>query len=123
MFEAEVTVEWKFSHYLEGFEEKFAKPHEHTWQVILNLAVPDLDNRGVSVDFVKLKQKVIDLLVPYQNKFLNESNLPFAAQPTAEHMALWVADNLNQSYPGMIHSVTVGGVGERARFLIPSKNT
>ncbi|GEM_PF-2085984 len=119
MFETEVTVAFEFSHHLEGFDIRFAKEHQHTWNITVTIATPDVDWRGVGVDFVKLKQELATLLAPYQNKLLNESDLPFCSQPTAEHIALWVADKMSYHYPHLIKSVTVGTVEERARFIVP----
>jgi 6-pyruvoyl-tetrahydropterin synthase len=118
MFEVEVTVELKFRHYLDGFGEEFSKPHEHTWGVTVTLVTPDLDQRGVSVDFVRLKANLVKLLEPYQGKLLNDCKLPFCTQPTAEHIALWVADNLAKGYPGLLQSVCVGTTEERVRFVV-----
>jgi 6-pyruvoyl-tetrahydropterin synthase len=118
MFEVEVSVPLRFTHHLEGFGEEFSKEHRHTWDVTVTLAVPDLDQRGVGVDFVKLKTSLIKLLEPYQGKLLNDCDLPFCAQPTAEHIALWVAENMSKRYPGLLRSVTAGTSEERVRFVI-----
>ncbi len=119
MFEAEVSVPFTFSHTLEGFGDKYSSPHEHTWDVTLILSTKDLDMRGVSIDFQELKTKLRALLEQYEGKFLNETDLPVASQPTAEHLALWVAAEMDKHYPGLLSSVAVGSPDSRARFLVP----
>ena len=116
MFEVEVTVPLRFRHSLEGFGERFSKPHSHTWDVTVVSGAKEVDNRGVSVDFVELKQTLAGLLEPFQGQLLN-SHEPFTeTQPTAENIARLVAELLGKSYPGLVHSVTVGSGEERARF-------
>jgi 6-pyruvoyltetrahydropterin/6-carboxytetrahydropterin synthase len=118
MFEAEVSVFFRFSHSLKGFGEKFEKIHEHTWDVTVRLATAALDQRGVSVDFTKLKENLGKLLEPFQGKLLNDCEAFRELQPTAERIAIWVAGKLEKTYPGLIHAVTVGTGEERARFIL-----
>ncbi|MBN2380147.1 6-carboxytetrahydropterin synthase [candidate division WOR-3 bacterium] len=118
MFEVEVTVPLKFRHHLAGFADEFARPHEHTWDVTVTTATESLDQRGVSVDFVKLKENLARSLEPFQGKLLN-SIPPFDdTPPTAEGIARWVADLIAESYPGLVRAVTVGTDEERARYIL-----
>lgn len=117
MFEAQVRVPLSFSHRLEGFGSESQKVHEHTWDVTVRLLTAALDQRGVSVDFVKLKENLAKLLEPYQGKLLNDCEAFHELQPTAEHIAIWVAENLAKTYPGLIRAVTVGTGEEWARFI------
>jgi len=119
MFETEVSVSLRFRHRLEGFSREFAEEHEHVWRVTVNLSTQALDQRGVSVDFTKLKENLAALLKPYQNKFLNDCEPFDELPPTAEHIARWVAEALSESYPGLVRSVAVGTDEERARFVLP----
>jgi 6-pyruvoyltetrahydropterin/6-carboxytetrahydropterin synthase len=116
MFEAQVKVPFRFSHSLKGFGEEFERPHEHTWDITIRLATAALDQRGVSVDFVKLKENLAAMLEPYQGKLLNDCEAFSNMQPTAERIAIWVAERLGKTYPGLISSVTVGTGEEWARF-------
>jgi len=117
MFEAQVRVPLSFSHRLEGFGSESQKVHEHTWDVAVTLATAALDQRGASVDFVGLKKDLAELLEPYQGKLLNDCEAFHELQPTAEHIAIWVAENLAKTYPGLIRAVTVGTGEEWARFI------
>lgn len=119
MFEIEVSVAFTFTHFLKGFGEEFSRPHPHTWDVTLILGTQNLDGRGVSVDFLEVKKKLFILLQPYNGKLLNQTDLPIASQPTAEHIALWVAAELDKHYPGLISSVAVGSSIGRVRFVTP----
>lgn len=118
MFETEVTVPLDFRHHLEGFGEEFAKEHEHTWDVTVAVAVESLNQLGVSVDFIKLKKNLANLLEPYQGKLLNELEPFNEIPPTAEHIALRVAEGLSRTYPGLLRAVSVGTGSEKARFII-----
>ncbi|MBA7609191.1 hypothetical protein ES703_16379 [subsurface metagenome] len=118
MFEAQVRVPLSFSHRLEGFGSESQKVHEHTWDVAVTLATAALDQRGASVDFVGLKKDLAELLEPYQGKFLNDCEAFHELQPTAERIAIWVAEKLEKTYPGLIRAVTVGTGEEWARFIL-----
>ncbi len=118
MFEAQVSVPFRFSHSLKGFGKEFEEVHDHTWVVTVRLLTAALDQRGVSVDFMKLKENLIKLLEPFQGKLLNDCEAFSNMQPTAEHIALWVAGKLEKTYPGLIRSVAVGTEEERARFIL-----
>lgn len=118
MFEAEVRVPLSFSHRLEGFGSESQKVHEHTWDVSVTLATAELDQRGVSVDFVKLKENLATMLEPFQGKLLNDCEAFHELQPTAERIAIWVAGKLGKTYPGLIRAVTVGTGEEWARFIL-----
>jgi 6-pyruvoyltetrahydropterin/6-carboxytetrahydropterin synthase len=117
MFEAEVTVKLKFRHYLDGFGGEFSRPHEHTWGVTVRLATSALDQRGVSVDFVELRENLAAMLEPYQGKLLNDCEAFSNMQPTAECIAIWVIERLGKTYPGLISSVSVGTAEECVRFV------
>ena len=118
MFEIEVSVPFRFSHHLEGFGQEFAAKHEHIWNVTLTTRTGDLDRRGVSLDFVELKKNLASILEPLQGKVLN-NHPPFDnLQPTAEHLAQWVATKMDQLYPALVKKVTVGTETEKARLIL-----
>jgi len=118
MFEAQVSVPFRFSHSLKGLGKGFEEVHDHTWVVTVRLLTAALDQRGVSVDFVKLKTNLIKLLEPYQGKLLNDCEAFSNMQPTAERIAIWVVGKLEKTYPGLIRAVTVGTGEEWARFIL-----
>lgn len=122
MFEVEASVRFSFTHSLEGFGEEVKDPHHHDWDVTITLGIGGLDGRGVGADFIKLGQELKKLLEPYQKKNLNESDLPFVDQPTAEHIALWVAEQMDKLYPGLVVRVSVGTDEERVRFIVPDED-
>lgn len=108
MFELKVSVPFSFEHQLKGFGEAFEKVHHHTWKVGVILNVEALDQRGVSVDFNQVKKDLTQLLEGYQGKLLNRVPMFAKLQPTAEHIAMWAAEELSGKYPGLISGVQVG---------------
>jgi 6-pyruvoyltetrahydropterin/6-carboxytetrahydropterin synthase len=118
MFEVEVTATLKFSHRLEGFGEAFEAEHEHTWRIFVTLSTKSLDNLGVAVDFVRLKKELIELLEPYQGSLLNKEEAFKNIPPTAENIALLIADRFLQRYPALLKSVAVGSEEELARYIV-----
>ncbi|MBD3286063.1 hypothetical protein GF359_06110 [candidate division WOR-3 bacterium] len=118
MFEVEVTLPLELKHRLKGFGEDISKPHEHSWNVTVTCCTKSLDKRGVSVDFMKLTEILNRLLEPLQGQLLN-SHPPFdQIPPTAENIAVWVAEGIHKSYPNLVKGVTVGSAHEKARYLM-----
>ncbi|NLI98505.1 hypothetical protein GX441_07595 [bacterium] len=118
MYEVSVAVPLKFKHKLEGFGDDYKIIHEHTWHITVAFRVQGLDERGASLDFVKLKKELAELLYPLQDAMLNEA-APFRdSPPTAENIARWVYGSFSTKYHGILSSIKVGTPEENVTFFI-----
>lgn len=85
--------EFKFdaAHNLIHYHGKCEALHGHTYRLAVTLAGQP-DGEGMLLDFVELKRIVADLVLSkLDHAYIND----LIAQPTAEHIALWVFRELD----------------------------
>lgn len=95
MFELTVRTKFSAAHKLMCYEGQCAKLHGHTWLVDVFVSGSKLNDAGMLVDFVELKNIVKDTVKNFDHSYLNEIP-PFTQKkgngflnPTAENIA-WV---------------------------------
>jgi 6-pyruvoyltetrahydropterin/6-carboxytetrahydropterin synthase len=93
-FEIHITREFSAAHQLRLYDEILEPLHGHNWQVRVSVAAEKLDRIGVVMDFHELERIVDAVIGPMHNRNLNE--MPeFASQnPSAENIALHMAQSL-----------------------------
>lgn len=74
------------------YESKCTSIHGHNWIVTVHCRAEQLNQNGMVTDFTHIKQAVQERL---DHKFLNDE-LPF--NPTAENIARWICDNVENCY-------------------------
>jgi 6-pyruvoyltetrahydropterin/6-carboxytetrahydropterin synthase len=83
------TMEISASHHLDlPYDSPCQRIHGHNWVIGVSVSSYELTSYGMVVDFGKIKEIVQQL--DHQN--LNEI---LKTNPTAENIAIWVADNVN----------------------------
>ena len=93
----EVMIERNFSsaHQLRGYRGKCENLHGHNYKIEIYARGRELNNIGLLVDFVELKQAADDLVTYLDHKNLNEL-APFVVEqnPSAENVARFVLEKL-----------------------------
>ncbi len=93
----EVMIERNFSsaHQLRGYKGKCENLHGHNYKIEIYARGRELNNIGLLVDFVELKDAADDLVIYLDHKNLNELE-PFIAEqnPSAENVARFVLERL-----------------------------
>ena len=93
----EVMIERHFSsaHQLRGYRGKCENLHGHNYKIEIYARGKELNNIGLLVDFVELKQAADDLVTYLDHKNLNELE-PFVVEqnPSAENVARFVLEKL-----------------------------
>ena len=93
----EVMIERNFSsaHQLRGYRGKCENLHGHNYKIEIYARVNELNNIGLLVDFVELKQAADDLVAYVDHKNLNELE-PFVEEqnPSAENVARFFLEKL-----------------------------
>src|SRR5438034_11526235 len=93
----EVMIERNFSsaHQLRGYKGKCENLHGHNYKIEIYARGRKLNNIGLLVDFVELKDAADDLVIYLDHKNLNELE-PFIAEqnPSAENVARFVLERL-----------------------------
>lgn len=88
------------AHFLREYKGKCENIHGHTFQVEVEIAVPELDPTGLGIDFTIIKKKLGEILPDHG--LLNEV-YPF--NPSAENLARRFFEDLKPHFP--VRAVTV----------------
>ncbi|MFO0838917.1 MAG: 6-carboxytetrahydropterin synthase [Phycisphaerae bacterium] len=100
VFEAGVSGWFSASHRLTLLDGTLEPLHGHNWRVTVTYAASRLDGMGVAVDFVALQRRLDQVLRAMHDRHLNDLS-PFAARnPSAENVALHVAESLRDFAAG-----------------------
>ena len=76
------------------YESKCSSIHGHNWIVTVYLKGEQLTEYGMLMDFTHIKKQIHDTL---DHKYINEVLLDI--NPTAENMAKWICDTVNDCSP------------------------
>lgn len=74
------------------YESKCTRMHGHNWIITVHCRAKELNANGMVTDFTHIKHTVMDAL---DHACLNDV-VPF--NPTAENMARWICDNVENCY-------------------------
>lgn len=92
MYYVSKTIEISYAHNLTlPYPSKCNGLHGHNALVTIYCASPELDENGMVVDFMHIKDAVMEL----DHKYLNDV-LPF--NTTAENIARWICDKIPTCY-------------------------
>jgi len=96
----ELTVEAAFSaaHALviQGEREPL---HGHDWRVTAAVEGPELDQDGLLCDFHGVEGRLREITRTFHNRNLNDTPPFDDLNPSAEHVARWIADRLAPAVP------------------------
>lgn len=93
MYYISKRIEVAGSHRLQlSYESKCENLHGHNWIITIYCKSKELNKDGMVIDFTHIKQKI--------HSALDHSNLndTFDFNPTAENIAKWVCDNVENCY-------------------------
>ena len=99
MFKVEITTHFAASHMLHGYEGACRALHGHTWKVETEVSTNTMDDTGISVDFKKLKEMTNSIISRFDHKHINDVPPFDTINPTAEHLAKYIYDNLEKMLP------------------------
>lgn len=71
--------------------------HGHNWRVTAVVEGPRLDQDGLLVDFHALERGLADIVRPFHNRNLNDTPPFDRINPTAEHVASYIAQALGNA--------------------------
>ncbi len=96
MYETTITTHFSAAHQLRDYQGKYENLHGHNWTATITVFAKEVDEMGVGMDFILLKQKTDAILskLDYQN--INEVPPFDTLNPSAENIARWVFDELNK---------------------------
>ncbi len=99
MFEVSVRDWFAAAHRLRLPDGTFEPLHGHNWQVEVTCAGAALDAMGVLVDFVALRAALRCVLGELHDTHLNELPAFADRNPSAENVAVHIAERLGAEFP------------------------
>ncbi len=96
MYEITITRSFSAAHMLKGIGGKCEGLHGHNFIVEVTLAAPTLSKEGLLLDFRILKEWTDEILDSLDHKYLNE--LPYFqnVNPSAENLARFLHDRIDE---------------------------
>ncbi len=89
-------------------EHPCARLHGHSFRVEIRVAGPLDPKLGWVTDFAEVEAAVQGIRDKLDHRYLNE--VPGLANPTSEHLAIWIWEHLKTRLPGL-SQVIVGETG------------
>ena len=99
MFEVNVEAVFPAAHALRNYYGKTEPIHGHNWKMRVTIEGPELDSMGLLVDFIGLKKSIARVLGRLDHQFLNEVSPFDVINPSAENVARFICEDLNQDLP------------------------
>ena len=110
MYEILIKGDFSSAHNLRGYKGKCEALHGHSWKVEARFEKEDLNDIGISVDFVVLKARLKDILKKLDHAYLNKLDVFRKQNPSAENIARIIYQKLKDSVKEkglMLKSVSV----------------
>ncbi|MEQ8850840.1 MAG: 6-carboxytetrahydropterin synthase [Phycisphaerales bacterium] len=108
MFDLTLTTEFAAAHaiMLRGEREPV---HGHNWRVTLVISGADLDQDGLLCDFHQVEQTLAEVVGRFHNANLNDTPPFDQLNPSAEHVARHIGENVDATLPSgvQVSAVTV----------------
>src|SRR3954466_8719233 len=93
-YEITTTRQFSAAHQLRLYDGSLEPLHGHNWRVRVTAAAPTLDSIGVVMDFHELERLLDQIVMPMHNSHLNELEAFAKSNPSAENVAVHVANQL-----------------------------
>lgn len=110
MYDIFIKTHFSSGHHLRDYPGSCELPHGHNWKVTVTVRAYELDKLGMGIDFKVLKKLVNQIIDQLDHRNLNEMEAFAELNPSSEHIASFIFDNLekllnNERYK--LFSVTV----------------
>lgn len=97
MFEVSVEKTFAAGHALRGYKGKCENVHGHNYRVRVTLTGAQLDSTGLLYDFVEVKRRMDAIIERLDHRFINDI-APFdQLNPSAENLARYFYQELDQA--------------------------
>ena len=96
MFDVTVTTTISASHHLRGYKGKCENVHGHNYRIRVTIEGEQLNSIGLLVDFVEMKRLMKEIIEYWDHKFINDLPPFDEINPTAENMAKWFFERMQE---------------------------
>jgi 6-pyruvoyltetrahydropterin/6-carboxytetrahydropterin synthase len=110
MYEIAVESHFDAAHFLRGYQGKCEALHGHRFRVVARISAAGLDDAGMAYDFTELKKHLNDILSKFDHICLNEVPPFDEINPSSEHLATTIYNELKKKLalpPVSVSSVEV----------------
>lgn len=96
MYQASIQTHFSAAHFLRNYKGDCENLHGHNWKVEVTVSRETLDETGMAIDFILLKQKTNDIIKNLDHKHLNE--IPYFSEinPSSENIAAYLFNQLEE---------------------------
>ncbi len=94
MYEISAVSHFDAAHFLRGYPGKCANIHGHRWKVAIRLTGSELNDLGILVDFMDVKQLLKEVTEIFDHKLINDVPPFDRLNPTAENIAKMIFDEM-----------------------------
>lgn len=94
MYEVRVKAGFSAVHQVRMYDGRMEPLHGHDWEVEAVLRGPELDRIGVLVDFTAIEEALRAVVAGLHQACLNEALMLAGLNPTAEHVARRIFEEL-----------------------------
>lgn len=102
MYQISAFSHFDAAHFLRGYKGKCANIHGHRWKVEIMLQGADLDELGILIDFMDVKNMLKDVLNTFDHKMVNDVPPFDRMNPTAENISKFVYDQMAEKLKDQI---------------------
>ena len=124
MYEITVNKSFSAAHIIKDIGGKCEELHGHNFIVEVTLAAGALNKEGLLIDFRIVKEWLEELFVALDHKYLNEHPYFMNVNPSAENLARFIYDKINEK--AQVKNVDVSSVtvweSENARATYRGKS-
>jgi 6-pyruvoyltetrahydropterin/6-carboxytetrahydropterin synthase len=113
-FQITTTRHFSAAHQLRLYDGSLEPLHGHNWKVKVTVSAAKLDQIGVVMDFHELERRVNAIVEPMHNRNLNDLPAFKSANPSAENVAVHIAQRLSLSQAVKLESVEVWETDENS---------
>ncbi|BCO08607.1 6-carboxy-5,6,7,8-tetrahydropterin synthase [Desulfolithobacter dissulfuricans] len=96
MFDIFIKTHFSGGHHLRDYPGNCEKPHGHNWKVKVCVRATALDELGMGIDFKVLKKQVAAIVDGLDHCDLNEHPAFISRNPSSEHIAMYLFDQLRE---------------------------
>ncbi len=94
MYQIRIRDRFSAAHQLREYGGKCEELHGHNWTVEVVVETPELDHRGLALDFRVLKEKTRKTLESLDHSFLNDLPAFSSRNPSSENIARFIFQRL-----------------------------
>ena len=99
MFRLSTQKKISAAHVLRDYEGPCARLHGHNWNVKIEVLSNELNNVGITVDFIDLDNILWDVIGPFDHNNFNDLPPFDKINPTAENVAKYFYDQVKSKLP------------------------